>query len=104
MFQMHRYTFDEVFDINTSQEEVYNCTAKPAVYSVLEGYNSTIFSYRQTGTGKTFTMEGFTYDNLDSSLGIIPRTIEDILSILKVILIEILNLLLELLIYKFIMK
>ena len=49
-------------------------------------------------------MEGFTYDNLDSSLGIIPRTIEDILSILKVILIEILNLLLELLIYKFIMK
>ena len=78
MFQMHRYTFDEVFDINTSQEEVYNCTAKPAVYSVLEGYNSTIFAYGQTGTGKTFTMEGFTYDNLDSSRGIIPRTIEDI--------------------------
>ena len=78
MFQMHRYTFDDVFDINTTQEEVYNCTAKPAVYSVLEGYNSTIFAYGQTGTGKTFTMEGFTYDNLDSSRGIIPRTIEDI--------------------------
>ena len=104
MFQMHRYTFDDVFDINTTQEEVYNCTAKPAVYSVLEGYNSTIFAYGQTGTGKTFTMEGFTYDNLDSSRGIIPRTIEDILSILKVILIGILNLLLELLICKYIMK
>lgn len=27
--------------------------------SVLEGYNATIFAYGQTGTGKTFTMEGF---------------------------------------------
>jgi hypothetical protein len=26
--------------------------------SVLEGYNGTIFAYGQTGTGKTFTMEG----------------------------------------------
>lgn len=26
--------------------------------SVLEGYNSTILAYGQTGTGKTYTMEG----------------------------------------------
>ena len=78
MFQLHRFTFDEVFDIDSSQEEVYSLTAKPAVLSVLEGYNSTIFAYGQTGTGKTFTMEGFTYDNMDSKRGIIPRTIEDI--------------------------
>ena len=32
MFQIHRYTFDDVFDINTTQEEVYNCISKPAVY------------------------------------------------------------------------
>ena len=25
---------------------------------MLEGYNGTIFAYGQTGTGKTFTMEG----------------------------------------------
>ena len=25
---------------------------------VLEGYNGTVFAYGQTGTGKTFTMEG----------------------------------------------
>ena len=78
MFQLHRFTFDEVFDVDSSQEDVYNLTAKPAVRSVLEGYNSTIFAYGQTGTGKTFTMEGFTYDNQDAKRGIIPRTIEDI--------------------------
>ena len=72
LFQLHRFTFDEVFDIGTSQEEIFNISAKPAVNSVLEGYNSTIFAYGQTGTGKTFTMEGFTYNNMDKTRGIIP--------------------------------
>ena len=83
LFQLHRFTFDEVFDIGTSQEEVFNVSAKPAVNSVLEGYNSTIFAYGQTGTGKTFTMEGFTYNNMDNSRGIIPRTIESIFSYIE---------------------
>ena len=83
LFQLHRFTFDEVFDIGTSQEEVFNVSAKPAVNSILEGYNSTIFAYGQTGTGKTFTMEGFTYNNIDNSRGIIPRTIENIFSYIE---------------------
>ena len=83
MFQIHRFTFDEVFDIDSSQEEVYSISAKPAVNSVLEGYNSTIFAYGQTGTGKTFTMEGFTYNQFDESRGIIPRTIEDIFTYIE---------------------
>jgi kinesin family protein 3/17 len=37
---------------------VFNETARPIVDSVLQGYNGTIFAYGQTGTGKTFTMEG----------------------------------------------
>jgi kinesin family protein 3/17 len=40
------------------QMEVYNHAARPLVQNVLEGYNGTIFAYGQTGTGKTFTMEG----------------------------------------------
>ena len=83
LFQLHRFTFDEVFDLDTSQEEVFETSAKPAVISVLEGYNSTIFAYGQTGTGKTFTMEGFTYDNMDKTRGIIPRTIESIFSFIE---------------------
>jgi Cdc6-like AAA superfamily ATPase len=30
--------------------------------SVLEGYNATILAYGQTGTGKTYSMEGFKYN------------------------------------------
>lgn len=78
LFQLHRFTFDSVFDLDSTQLDVYNQTAKPAVMSVLEGYNSTIFAYGQTGTGKTYTMEGFTYNNKDPARGIIQRTIEDI--------------------------
>ena len=32
--------------------------AKPLVEEVINGFNCTIFAYGQTGTGKTFTMEG----------------------------------------------
>ena len=46
--------------------------------SVLEGYNATILAYGQTGTGKTYTMEGFKYSSGDPERGIIPRSIEEI--------------------------
>ncbi|XP_030067465.1 kinesin-like protein KIF3A isoform X3 [Microcaecilia unicolor] len=52
------FTFDTVFGPQSKQLDVYNLTARPIIDSVLEGYNGTIFAYGQTGTGKTFTMEG----------------------------------------------
>ena len=55
----HQFTFDQIYGPNSTQVSVYTQTAKPAVLSVLLGYNATIFAYGQTGTGKTFTMEGF---------------------------------------------
>jgi len=83
LFQLHRFTFDYVFDLDSSQEEVYLNTAKNAVNSVLEGYNSTIFAYGQTGTGKTFTMEGFTFSSNDPNRGIIPRSIDEIFNYIE---------------------
>ena len=77
-FLPHPYTFDYIFDMDSSQEEVYEIAAVPAVESLVDGYNSTIFAYGQTGTGKTYTMEGFIYDYLSPKKGLIPRAIEDI--------------------------
>uniref|UniRef100_UPI00358FEA2C kinesin-like protein KIF3A n=1 Tax=Myxine glutinosa TaxID=7769 RepID=UPI00358FEA2C len=66
------FTFDTVFGPDSKQVDVYNLTARPIVDSVLEGYNGTIFAYGQTGTGKTFTMEGVRV--LPELRGIIPNS------------------------------
>ena len=47
-----------------------------AIPVILTG--SDVIGQSQTGTGKTYTMEGFTYNNKDPERGIIQRTIEDI--------------------------
>ena len=52
------FTFDAVYDCNSTQRDIYDETFSELVESVLNGYNGTIFAYGQTGTGKTFTMEG----------------------------------------------
>ena len=52
------YTFDHVFGDDSKQLDIYNLIARPIVEAVLEGFNGTVFAYGQTGTGKTFTMEG----------------------------------------------
>ena len=31
------------------------------VKSIFAGYHATVFAYGQTGTGKTYTMEGYKY-------------------------------------------
>ena len=72
----HQFAFDQVYGPDNTQQYVYDNTAKSAVLSVLEGYNATIFAYGQTGTGKTYTMEGFS--SSEQQRGIIPRAMEEI--------------------------
>ncbi len=43
----------------------------PIIGDVIAGYESTVFAYGQTGTGKTFTMEGNV--EVSDDMGIIPR-------------------------------
>jgi kinesin family protein 3/17 len=74
----HNFTFDYVYDPSATQNFLYDNTAKPAVISVLEGYNATMLAYGQTGTGKTYTMEGFKYSGCDPQRGIVPRSMEQI--------------------------
>jgi kinesin family protein 11 len=48
----------QVFGPKSRQQDVFNHAVVPLVGEVLDGYNCTIFAYGQTGTGKTYTMEG----------------------------------------------
>jgi len=51
------FEFTHVFGPDSTQEDVFKAT-EPLMTSVLDGYNVCIFAYGQSGTGKTFTMEG----------------------------------------------
>ncbi|KAL5011393.1 hypothetical protein ScPMuIL_009944 [Solemya velum] len=66
------FTFDTVFGPDCKQLDLYNEAARHIVNSVLEGYNGTIFAYGQTGTGKTFTMEGIR--SVPELRGVIPNS------------------------------
>ena len=67
--------------MDSTQEQVFQETAMPIVESVVQGYNGTIFAYGQTGTGKTFTMEGDF--ETDINKGIIPRSFDLMFNIIK---------------------
>ncbi|KAH9664283.1 kinesin-like protein KIN-14R [Citrus sinensis] len=71
------FKFDRVFTPNDGQVDVF-ADASPLVISVLDGYNVCIFAYGQTGTGKTFTMEG-----TEQSRGVNYRTLEQLFEIAK---------------------
>ncbi|XP_047316824.1 kinesin-like protein KIN-14S [Impatiens glandulifera] len=70
-----QFKFDHVFRPEDDQEAVYAQTS-PIVTSVLDGYNVCIFAYGQTGTGKTFTMEG-----IPGNRGVNYRTLENLFRI-----------------------
>ncbi|RLM97678.1 kinesin-like protein KIFC3 isoform X1 [Panicum miliaceum] len=71
------FKFDSVFSPEEDQEKVFEKTA-PLATSVLDGFNVCIFAYGQTGTGKTFTMEG-----IEGARGVNYRTLEELFRIIK---------------------
>ncbi|GMH37875.1 hypothetical protein BSKO_05759 [Bryopsis sp. KO-2023] len=68
------FTFDQVYDWNAGQKEIFDITVQPIVDAVMDGYNGTIFAYGQTGTGKSHTMEG--RDDPPDQKGTIPNTFD----------------------------
>ncbi|XP_038982528.1 kinesin-like protein KIN-14E isoform X2 [Phoenix dactylifera] len=69
------FKFDRVYTPKDGQADVY-ADASPLVTSALDGYNVCIFAYGQTGTGKTFTMEG-----TEQNRGVNYRTLEELFRI-----------------------
>ncbi|QRV90691.1 kinesin motor domain protein [Ceratobasidium sp. AG-Ba] len=73
------YPFDKVFGPEADQALVFHDVVSPILEEVLNGYNCTVFAYGQTGTGKTYTMQGDLSPTLtgnpSADAGIIPRTL-----------------------------
>ena len=65
------FTFDYIFGPEVDQSTLFNKIANPAINDLFSGFNSTIFAYGATGSGKTHTMMGNLSDPI--SKGIIPR-------------------------------
>ncbi|CAG9466804.1 unnamed protein product [Pedinophyceae sp. YPF-701] len=72
----HAFAYDRVFGEATSQDAVF-AEVSELVQSALDGYKVCLFSYGQTGAGKTHTMLGV--PESPSAKGIIPRAVEKIL-------------------------
>ena len=70
------FAFDDVFTSFSTQKEVFDQTLAPVIGDVLQGYESTVFAYGQTGTGKTHTMEGDL--SVAEERGVIPRAAFDV--------------------------
>ncbi|KAL0460644.1 UNVERIFIED_CONTAM: Kinesin-like protein KIN-5D [Sesamum latifolium] len=86
-FALSSCTFlNNVFGPSSQQKDLYDQAVWPIVFEVLEGYNCTIFAYGQTGTGKTYTMEGGARKKngeFPSDAGVIPRAVRQIFDILE---------------------
>lgn len=78
----------QVYGPASSQSIIFEETAMPIIDAVLQGFNGTksrvkrkglaktgtIFAYGQTGTGKSYTIEG--QNESEASMGILPRTFD----------------------------
>lgn len=53
-----QFVFDEVFDEESTNMQVYESVTKTLISSFLDGYNCAVFAYGATGSGKTHTMLG----------------------------------------------
>ncbi len=81
------FTYDRAYDSGTTQEQLFSESVAPVVDEVLRGFSCTVFCYGQTGTGKTYTMEGPKrgdggVETEGAEAGIIPRAIKRIFAAL----------------------
>lgn len=69
------FSFSQVFDASTTQDQYYGATAGPLVSDLLRnpGHSSVMMAYGITAAGKTYTIEG-----TKSSPGVLPRALKAI--------------------------
>lgn len=68
------FMYDNVFDMDSTQEEVFEKVGSPVLNNILDGFHGTIMAYGQTSSGKTHTMQGYDLNEKDNR-GIMPRMV-----------------------------
>ena len=53
-----KFVFDEILDMNTLQDEMYNKVAVKCIEDFISGYHGTLFAYGNSGSGKTYSIVG----------------------------------------------
>ena len=88
------FNFDGILT-GSDNKSVYNAVARNHVCAAMDGYNSVIFAYGQTASGKTFTLVGYQRDisplciltplqsGDDDQPGIIPRAMKDVFAFIR---------------------
>jgi hypothetical protein len=66
-----KFSFDKVFNPETSNEDIFDQIGFSSVKAAMNGYHGVIFAYGQTSSGKTYTIHGSEEDP-----GMIPRSVE----------------------------
>ncbi|XP_057966239.1 kinesin-like protein KIN-12F [Malania oleifera] len=80
-----KFSFDSVFDSNSTQDNIFQLVGAPLVKNALAGFNTSILSYGQTGSGKTYTMWGppsamLEGHSANGHQGIVPRIFQMLFS------------------------
>ncbi|XP_078267408.1 kinesin-like protein KIF20A [Rhinoraja longicauda] len=67
---MHKFTFSQIFDPETTQKLFFNVVMKNLVKEALEGQSCLVYTYGVSNSGKTYTVQGTRQDS-----GILPRSL-----------------------------
>eukprot|EP01084_Bolivina_argentea_P240916 404580_1 len=78
-----KFEFDGILNRLTSQETTFDVVAKKVVEDVLNGYNSTIFCYGSTTSGKTHTIFGKEDSSDPTMIGLLPRCVAYCIHLIK---------------------
>lgn len=73
-----RYMLDHIFSPKQSTRELYATTTQGLIRKLVHGFNSTVFAYGQTSSGKTHTMRG-----TPDEPGIIPMAVQEVFSLIE---------------------
>ncbi|GAB0091587.1 Kinesin-like protein costa [Sergentomyia squamirostris] len=78
----HSFPVSQALPLNCTQEDVFKKTVFPMIGILLEGFDTSICSYGQVGTGKTYTLYGPGLDCVHSETeqGIVQRFIREVFS------------------------